>query len=80
MKSKKRVHQERWDIDHPEIIKQSKAKYDKENPVWGFRPTPELREWLEEERWEDEEGKPETNATLVIRKLTKLMKMEQQGY
>jgi hypothetical protein len=80
MKSKKRVHQERWDIHHPEIIKKSKAKYERENPVWGFRPTPELREWLEEERWQDEEGKPETNAALVIRKLTKLMKMEQQGY
>jgi hypothetical protein len=35
---------------------------------------------LEEERWDDENGKPEPLAALVIRKLTKLMKLEQQGY
>lgn len=79
MKSKKRVHQERWDIHHPEIIKKSKAKYDRENPVWGFRPTPELREWLEEERWQDDGGKRETNAELLTRKLEKLRRLENQG-
>ena len=43
-------------------------------------PTIELVEWLEKERWDDRDGKPETNAALVIRKLEKLMEMEYQGY
>ena len=53
---------------------------DRKNPNWQFRPTPELRKWLEKERWDDRDGKPETNAALVSRKLEKLMEMEYQGY
>ena len=68
-----------WDKNNPDRIKQSKAKYNKQNPVWGFRPTPRLREWLEKERENSENGKPETNAALVIRKLDKLMNMESEG-
>lgn len=77
---KSRHSQKKWDKAHPEAIKEFKAKYDAENPVWSFRPPSEIREWLEEERWSDEDGKPETNAALIIRKLEKLMKLEQQGY
>lgn len=77
---KGRAPQERWDSLNQKIIKESKAKYDEKNPVWSFRPTPEILEWLEEERWDVEDGKPETNASIVIRKLNKLMKMERQGY
>lgn len=69
----------RWDTANPEIIKHSKAKYDKKRPVVGFRPTPEIRAWLDEERWEDN-GIPETDAALVNRKLEKLRKLECQGY
>jgi hypothetical protein len=61
------------------VIKQSKAEYDRKNPVMSFRPTPELIQWLDEERWDDD-GKPETDAALIKRKLEKLMKMENQGY
>ena len=68
-----------WDKSNPDKIKESKANYEKKNPVWGFRPTPELREWLEKERWDGKDGKPETNAALVIRKLKKLMNMESGG-
>lgn len=68
-----------WDELNPEIIKQSKKKYDKKNPIWSFRPNQEIREWLEEERGETEEGKQETNAQLLTRKLTKLMKLEREG-
>ncbi len=75
-----RSSQKRWDAANPEVVRESKAKYDEKNPIWSFRPTPELRKWLEEERWDDEDGKPETNAALVIRKLEKLKKLEQQGY
>ena len=70
----------KWDEQHPDIIRQSKMKYDQKRPTWSFRPTPELKEWLEEERWDNDDGTPETNAQLIIRKLNKLMKMEQQGW
>lgn len=70
----------RWDAANSETVKISKAKYDDKNPVWSFRPTTELLEWLEQERWDDESGKPETNSALLARKLTKLMNLENQGY
>ncbi len=80
MPKKNLTPQQRWDKKHQETVKNSKAKYDKKNPVWAFRPDAEMRQWLEEERWDDKDGKPETNAALVIRKLRKLMKLERQGY
>ena len=76
MSDKYRESKNNWDKNNPDKVKQSKAKYNKENPVWAFRPTPKLREWLEKERWVLEDGKPETNAALVVRKLEKLMEME----
>ncbi len=75
-----RTSQEKWDAKNAKIIKKSKAKYDKKNPIWSFRPTVELINWLEEERWENENDKPETNAQLLIRKLNKLRKLESQEY
>ena len=72
--------QQRWQKKNQDTVRKSKANYDKKNPVWGFRPDEEMREWLEEERWDDENGQPETNAGVVIRKLKKLMKLERQGY
>ena len=68
------------DRNNPDKVKQSKAKYNKENPVWAFRPTSEFREWLEKERLGDKDGKPESNAVLLTRKLEKLMKIKYQGY
>ncbi|AFY93091.1 hypothetical protein [Chamaesiphon minutus] len=73
------LKRKKWDAENPEAIRQSKAEYDRKNPVMSFRPTPELVQWLEEERWADDE-KPETDAALIKRKLEKLMKMENQGY
>lgn len=67
--------QQRWDANHPEVIRESKAKYDEKNPVWSFRPPAEILEWLDEERWDDE-----TNADLLKRKLEKLRQLECQGY
>ena len=80
MSDKNLTPQQRWQRKNKDVVKKSKADYDKKNPVWAFRPTPELREWLEKERWDDKDGKPETNAALVTRKLEKLMEMEYQGY
>lgn len=81
MTDKYRETKKIWDKNNSLIIKASKVKYDQNNPTWSLRLTPELKEWLESERWEDEKtGKPETNAALIIRKLTKLMNLENQGY
>jgi hypothetical protein len=80
MPDKYRLTKKQWDTSHPETVRRSKAKYDSNNPIWSFRPTPELLDWLEQERWEDESGKPETNSVLIARKLMKLMKLENQGY
>ena len=68
-----------WDAANPDVIKKSKEEYDRKNPIMSFRPTPELIQWLEEERWDDN-GKPETDGTLIRRKLEKLRKLECQGY
>ena len=80
MSDKYRDTKNNWDKNNPDKVKKSKAEYDKKNPVWAFRPTPEMIEWLEKERWDDRDGNPETNAALVTRKLEKLMEMEYQGY
>ena len=70
-----RHSQEKWDKIHPEIVKESKAKYDAKRPVISFRPTREIFSWLEEEQWDSE-----SKAESLNRKLEKLMKLEQQGY
>jgi hypothetical protein len=53
---------------------------DQNQHVWSFIPPLELLEWLEEERWENEQGQSETNAALLTRKLEKLRRLENQGY
>ncbi len=75
-----RESQKKWDRTHSHAIRKAKAKYDAQNPVWSFRPPQEMREWLEEERWNNTNRTPESNAQLVTRKLKKLMNLEQQGY
>jgi hypothetical protein len=80
MSDKYRDTKDNWDKNNPDKVKKSKAEYNKKNPIWAFRPTPEMIEWLEMERWDDSNGNPETNAALVTRKLEKLMEMEYQGY
>lgn len=72
--------QQQWNEEHPDIVQKARAEYNKKRPVWAFRPTPENIEWLEEERWNDDSGKPESDATLLNRKLDKLRKLEQQGF
>lgn len=79
MSDKYRDTKNNWDKNNPDKIKKSKVEYDKKKPVWKFRPSVKLREWLEKERWDDKDGKPESNAALLTRKLEKLMKIEYQG-
>lgn len=72
--------QQLWNEANPDALKKAQSVYNEKRPIWTFRPTPENLEWLEEERWEDEDGKPESNASLLNRKLEKLKKLEQQGF
>lgn len=72
--------QQRWNETHRETLQKAQEEYEKKRPTWSFRPTPENLDWLEEERWEDEDGKPESNAVLVNRKLEKLRKLEGKGF
>ena len=73
-------NQQQWNEDHPDVVQKAQEEYNKKRPVWAFRPTPENIEWLEEERWDDDNGKPESDAMLLNRKLDKLRKLEQQGF
>ena len=72
--------QQQWNEEHPDIVQKAQAEYNKKRPVWSFRPTPENIQWLEEERWNDDNDKPESDATLLNRKLDKLRLLEQQGF
>ena len=72
--------QQRWNEKHREAVQKAQEEYEKKRPTWSFRPTLENLEWLEQERWDDEEGKPESNASLLNRKLEKLRKLEQKGF
>lgn len=72
--------QQQWNEEHPDVVQKAQAEYNKKRPVWSFRPTPENIEWLEEERWDDDNGKPESDAMLLNRKLDKLRELEQQGF
>lgn len=72
--------QQQWNEEHPDVVQKAQQEYNKKRPIWSFRPTPENLEWLEEERWLDEKGKPESDASLLNRKLEKLKKLESQGF
>ncbi len=72
--------QQQWNEEHPDVVQKAQAEYNKKRPVWAFRPTPENIQWLEEERWDDANGKPESDAMLLNRKLDKLRKLERQGF
>ena len=72
--------QQQWNESHPDVIQEAQEKYDKKRPVWSFRPTPENLKWLEQERWNLENEKPESDAALLNRKLAKLRELERQGF
>jgi hypothetical protein len=75
MSDKYRSAKNKWDKNNLDKVKESKTKYDKENPVWAFRPDEELRKWLEESK----QNEGESNAAVVIRKLKKLIKIEKEN-
>ena len=79
MPKKDLTPQQKWQKKNRNIVKKSKAEYDKKSPVWAFRPSEELRTWLKEEKVKDENGKLESNAAVVIRKLKKLMRLEREN-
>lgn len=69
--------QQQWNEEHPDVIHKAQKEYNKKRPIWSFRPTPENIQWLEEERRKNDNGKPESDATLLNRKLDKLRLLEQ---
>ena len=66
--------QQQWQANNPEIIRESKAKYDVKRPVLSFRPKPEIIEWLKKEQLPNE-----TDAQLLNRLLEKLIQLESKG-
>jgi hypothetical protein len=72
--------QQQWNEANRQVLKKAQGTYNEKRPIWTFRPTTENLMWLEEERWEDEEGKLESNAALINRKLEKLRNLEEQGF
>lgn len=80
MKRMAKSRQQKWNEEHFNVIQKAQAEYNKKKPVWSVRLTPENMEWLEDSRWEDDKGKPESDAALLNRKLEKLRKLEQQGF
>jgi hypothetical protein len=66
--SRKQKLLEEWGVDN-------EIKTDKKISPISFTPTPELIEWLNEERCEHE-----NDADLINRKLTKLIKLEREGH
>lgn len=79
MPKKDLTPQQKWQKKNRDIVKKSKAEYDQKNPVWGIRLDEELRTWLKEEKVKDAQGKLESNAAVVIRKLKKLMRLEREN-
>lgn len=78
--SSAKSHQQLWNEANRDKVYQSQEKYNQKRPIISFRPKAELLEWLEDERWTDDNGEPETDAALLNRKLEKLRKLEQQGF
>lgn len=72
--------QQRWNEANRDALYQAQENYNQKRPIISFRPKAELLEWLENERYKDENGEPETDAALLNRKLEKLKKLEQQGF
>jgi hypothetical protein len=79
-KSSAKSNQQLWNEVNRDRVYQSQEKYNQKRPIISFRPKAELLEWLENERYKDENGEPETDAALLNRKLEKLKKLEQQGF
>ncbi|BAY42325.1 hypothetical protein NIES2111_67480 (plasmid) [Nostoc sp. NIES-2111] len=72
--------QQRWNEANRDALYQAQENYNQKRPIISFRPKAELLEWLENERYKDENGELETDAALLNRKLEKLKKLEQQGF
>ncbi|HEY9803252.1 MAG TPA: hypothetical protein V6D25_23110 [Leptolyngbyaceae cyanobacterium] len=72
--------QQRWNEGNRDALYQAQENYNQKRPIISFRPKAELLEWLENERYKDENGEPETDAALLNRKLEKLRQLEQQGF
>jgi len=79
-KHKAKSNQQRWNEANRDVLYQAQDNYNQKRPIMSFRPKAELLEWLEEERTVDDNAEPESDASLLNRKLEKLKKLEQQGF
>lgn len=77
---KAKSNQQQWNEANRDALTLTQENYNQKRPVMSFRPKTELLEWLEEERKADENGEPESDASLLNRKLEKLKNLEQQGF
>lgn len=68
---------EEWGDD---VVVKPQNKVEDNSPTISFCPKAELLEWLDQERWTDNNGEPESDAALLNRKLDKLRQLEQQGF
>ena len=77
---KAKSNQQRWNEANRDALTLTQQNYNQKHPVMSFRPKTELLEWLEKERTADDNGEPESDASLLNRKLEKLKNLEQQGF
>lgn len=77
---KEKSSQQRWNEANRDALYQAQENYNQKRPIMSFRPKAELLEWLEEERRSDEDGEPESDASLLNRKLEKLRQLEQKDF
>lgn len=78
--SSAKSNQQLWNEANRDKVYESQEKYNQKRPIMSFRPKTELLEWLQEERYQDDNGEPETDAALLNRKLEKLRQLEQKGF
>ncbi|MCL6753328.1 hypothetical protein KBT16_21095 [Nostoc sp. CCCryo 231-06] len=79
-KSSALSNQQRWNEANRDALYQAQENYNQKRPIMSFRPKTELLEWLEGERYQDENAEPESDASLLNRKLEKLRLLEIQGF
>lgn len=69
----KKSHQQNWNENNPEKMKEIYNNFNKKKPVWAFRPDKSLSDWLNENKNENE-----TNSQLVIRLLNELKELKEK--
>lgn len=64
-----------WNEANHNTLRKAQKKYELKRPTWSFRPAPEILEWLEGQRLQNE-----SNSALLNRLLEDLRELEQKGH